>query len=76
MGATRVLAITNGTFDGDNKTISGASSISLGGTVVKNVLTAVPTVTNSLTALTMGRRRLRAQQRAPRLFLWLMKIVV
>ena len=54
MGATRVLTLTNGTFDGDNKTISGASSISLGGTVVKNVLTAVPTVTNSLTALTMG----------------------
>ena len=54
MGATRVLTFTNGTFDGDNKTISGASSISLGGTVVKNVLTAVPTVTNSLTALTMG----------------------
>ena len=54
MGATRVLTFTNGTFDGDNKTISGASSISLGGTVVKNVLTAVPTVTNSLTAVTMG----------------------
>jgi hypothetical protein len=54
MGATRVLAITNGTFDGDNKTISGASSISLTGTVVKNILTAVPTVTTQSTALTMG----------------------
>ena len=54
MGATRLLSFTNGTFDGDNKTISGASSISLTGTVVKNILTAVPTVTTAATAVTMG----------------------
>jgi hypothetical protein len=52
MGATRLLSLHNGTFDGNNKTISGASQITsafIGGSItIKNLLTAVPYTTGGL----------------------------
>ena len=52
MGATRTLGINNGTFDGDNKTISGAallvSNLAGGTPTIKNISTAVQfTLTNA-----------------------------
>ena len=55
LGSTRSLQLLNGTFDGDNKTISGASFISmnLGVLTLKNVSTAL-TFTHSDGAITLG----------------------
>ena len=52
MGATRTFSMNNGTFDGDNKTISGAALLAsnlAGGTpTIKNISTAVQfTLTNA-----------------------------
>ena len=43
LGATRALTLTNGTFDGNSKTISGASTFSMvtGSVTIKNVSTAL-----------------------------------
>lgn len=46
MGATRFLGVGGLTFDGDNKTISGASTINLG------TLTVISTIKNILTTVT------------------------
>jgi hypothetical protein len=43
LGATRALTLTNGTFDGNSKTISGASTFSMvtGSVTIKNISTAL-----------------------------------
>jgi hypothetical protein len=59
MGATRTFNITNGTFDGDNKTISGAASINpslstTGTYTIKNVSTALTFYTGQSSVVTLG----------------------
>jgi hypothetical protein len=59
MGATRVLSLQTGTFDGTNKTISGASSINIsttscGAYTVKNISTALAWNTGSSSVVTLG----------------------
>jgi hypothetical protein len=55
LGATRALTLTNGTFDGDSKTISGASTFSMvtGSATIKNVSTALA-FTHTSGTLTLG----------------------
>ena len=55
MGATRALTLTNGTFDGDSKTISGAASFNMvtGSATIKNVSTALA-FTHTSGTLTLG----------------------
>jgi hypothetical protein len=55
MGATRTLTLTNGTFDGNNKTISGAASLAMttGSATIKNVSTALA-FTHTSGTLTLG----------------------
>ena len=58
VGATRILTLTNGTLDGDNKTISGTSSFTMGTGVadvtIKNISTALSFSTTSNSTLTFG----------------------
>ena len=55
LGATRALTLTNGTFDGNSKTISGASTFSMvtGSATIKNVSTALA-FTHTSGTLTLG----------------------
>jgi hypothetical protein len=55
MASTRALTLTNGTFDGDNKTISGAVSFSMvtGSVIAKNISTALA-FTHTSGTLTQG----------------------
>jgi hypothetical protein len=55
MGATRALLLNNGTFDGNNKTISGAASFTMatGSVTAKNISTALAFAHSSGT-LTQG----------------------
>jgi len=55
MGATRALTLTNGTFDGNSKTISGASSFTMvtGSVTAKNISTALA-FTHTSGTLTQG----------------------
>jgi hypothetical protein len=52
MGSLRLLSLQNGTFDGNNKTISGASQITSaagsGSITIKNVSTALPYITGGV----------------------------
>ena len=59
LGATRVLSIQTGTLDGNNKTISGASSINIsttscGAYTVKNISTALAWNTGASSVVTLG----------------------
>jgi len=59
LGATRVLSLQTGTFDGTNKTISGASSINIsttscGAYTVKNISTALAWNTGTSSVVTLG----------------------
>ena len=59
LGATRVLSIQTGTLDGNNKTISGASSINIsttscGAYTVKNISTALAWNTGASSIVTLG----------------------
>jgi hypothetical protein len=59
LGATRVLSILTGTLDGNNKTISGASSINInisscGAYTIKNISTALTWNTGSSSIVTLG----------------------
>jgi hypothetical protein len=59
LGATRVLSFQTGTIDGNNKTISGGSSINIsttscGAYTVKNISTALAWNTGSNSVVTLG----------------------